>query len=421
MDKLGLSFDWDREVKTSDSNYYRWTQWIFLKLFNSYYDHDLNKAQPIEKLKIPKNLNEKEIESFIDSKRLAYVDTIDVNWCEELGTVLANEEVIGGLSERGGFPVIKRPMKQWVMRITDYADRLLDDLFELDWPESIKLSQKNWIGKSEGAEIKFSIGNNFIEVFTTRPDTIFGATYLVLAPEHPLINQITTDKYRKSISEYVEKASKKSDLERQENEKNKTGVFTGSFALNPISNEKIPVWISDYVLFSYGTGAIMAVPAHDERDNEFARKFNLKIIKVIDGGNKDECYTGNGSLINCGEYDGIDNIKFKSIVVEKLESKNKGTKTTNYKLRDWIFTRQRYWGEPIPIIYDGNKKKALEFDDLPLKLPEVESYLPTKDGLSPLARNYDWVNISINGKNYLRETNTMPQWAGSCWYFFKIY
>ena len=317
LDKLGLSFDWDRQIKTSDSSYYRWTQWIFLKLFNSYYDHGLNKAQPIEKLKIPKTLNEKEIESFIDSKRLAYVDTIDVNWCEELGTVLANEEVIGGLSERGGFPVIKRPMKQWVMRITDYADRLLDDLSELEWPESIKLSQKNWIGKSEGVKIKFSIDNNFIEVFTTRADTIFGATYLVLAPEHPLINQITTDKYRKSISEYVEKASKKSDLERQENEKNKTGVFTGSFAINPISNEKIPVWISDYVLFSYGTGAIMAVPAHDERDNEFARKFNLKIVKVIDGGNKDECYTGNGSLINCGEYDGIDNIKFKSIVVEK--------------------------------------------------------------------------------------------------------
>ena len=420
LDKLGLSFDWDREIKTSDIGYYRWTQWIFLKLFNSYYDHRLKKAQPIEKLKIPKNLNEKEIESFIDSRRLAYVDTIDVNWCEELGTVLANEEVVGGLSERGGFPVIKRPMKQWVMRITDYADRLLDDLFELDWPESIKLSQKNWIGKSEGAEIKFSIDNNFIEVFTTRPDTIFGATYLVLAPEHPLINQITTDEYRKSISEYVEQASKKSDLERQENEKNKTGVFTGSFALNPISNEKIPVWISDYVLFSYGTGAIMAVPAHDERDNEFAKKFNLKIIKVIDGGNKDECYTGNGSLINCGEYDGIDNIKFKSIVVEKLESKNKGTKTTNYKLRDWIFTRQRYWGEPIPIIYDGNKKKALEFDHLPLELPEVESYLPTNDGLSPLARNNDWVNISINGKNYLRETNTMPQWAGSCWYFLRF-
>ncbi len=420
LDKLGLSFDWDREIKTSDSSYYRWTQWIFLKLFNSYYDHGLNKAQPIAKLKIPKKLNEKEIESFIDSKRLAYVDTIDVNWCEELGTVLANEEVIGGLSERGGFPVIKRPMKQWVMRITDYADRLLDDLSELDWPESIKLSQKNWIGKSEGAEIKFSIDNNFIEVFTTRPDTIFGATYLVLAPEHPLINQITTDEYRKSISEYIDQASKKSDLERQENEKNKTGVFTGSFALNPISNEKIPVWISDYVLFSYGTGAIMAVPAHDERDNEFAKKFNLKIIKVIDGGNKDDCYTGNGSIINCGEYDGIDNIKFKSIVVEKLESENKGTKTINYKLRDWIFTRQRYWGEPIPIIYDGNNKKALEFDDLPLELPEVESYLPTNDGLSPLARNNDWVNVSINGKNYLRETNTMPQWAGSCWYFLRF-
>ena len=256
LDKLGLSFDWDREIKTSDSSYYRWTQWIFLKLFNSYYDKEFNKAQSIEKLKIPKNLNDEEKESFIDSKRLAYVDTIDVNWCEELGTVLANEEVIGGLSERGGFPVVKRPMKQWVMRITDYADRLLDDLSELDWPESIKLSQQNWIGKSEGAEIKFSIdNNNSIEVFTTRPDTIFGATYLVLAPEHPLINHITTDEYRESISDYVEQASKKSDLERQENEKNKTGVFTGAFALNPISNEKIPVWISDYVLFSYDNGS----------------------------------------------------------------------------------------------------------------------------------------------------------------------
>ena len=421
LDKLGLSFDWDREIKTSDSTYYKWTQWIFLKLFNSYYDVKVNKAQPIEKLKIPKNLVGEEKESFIDSKRLAYVDTIDVNWCEELGTVLANEEVIGGLSERGGFPVVKRPMKQWVMRITDYAERLLNDLNLLDWPESIKLSQRNWIGKSEGAQIKFSIdNNNCIEVFTTRPDTIFGATYLVLAPEHPYVNLITTQEFRKSINQYVEEASKKSDLERQENEKNKTGVFTGAYAINPISKEKIPVWISDYVLFSYGTGAIMAVPAHDERDNEFAKKFNLKIIKVIDGGKKDECFTGNGSIVNCGEYDGVDNVKFKSIVIDLLEKEKKGTRTTNYKLRDWIFTRQRYWGEPIPIIYDGNKKRALENSDLPLELPDVESYLPTNDGLSPLARNKDWVNISVNGKNYLRETNTMPQWAGSCWYFLRF-
>ena len=421
LDKLGLSFDWDREIKTSDSTYYKWTQWIFLKLFNSYYDNEHDKAQPIKKLKIPKNMNDEEKESYVDSKRLAYIDTVDVNWCEELGTVLANEEVIGGLSERGGFPVVKRPMKQWVMRITDYADRLLNDLTELDWPESIKLSQKNWIGKSEGAQIKFPIDkNNYIEVFTTRPDTIFGATYLVLAPEHPLINKITTDEFSKEISHYIEETSKKSDLERQENEKNKTGVFTGAYAQNPISKKKVPIWISDYVLSSYGTGAIMAVPAHDERDNEFAKKFNLDINRVIDGGNDDECYTGNGEMINSGSYNNIDNIKFKSIVIELLENENNGKKTTNYKLRDWIFTRQRYWGEPIPIIYDGNKKKSLGLQDLPLELPVVESYLPTNDGLSPLARNNDWVNISIDGKDYMRETNTMPQWAGSCWYFLRF-
>ena len=421
LDKLGLSFDWDREIKTSDSTYYKWTQWIFLKLFNSYYDNEHDKAQPIEKLKIPKNMTDDEKESYVDSKRLAYVDTVDVNWCEELGTVLANEEVIGGLSERGGFPVVKRPMKQWVMRITDYADRLLNDLTELDWPESIKLSQKNWIGKSEGAQIKFPIDkNDYIEVFTTRPDTIFGATYLVLAPEHPLINKITTDEFSKEISHYIEATSKKSDLERQENEKNKTGVFTGAYAQNPISKKNVPIWISDYVLSSYGTGAIMAVPAHDERDNEFAKKFNLEINRVIDGGNDDECYTGNGEMINSGSYNNIDNIKFKSIVIELLENENNGKKTTNYKLRDWIFTRQRYWGEPIPIIYDGNKKKSLDLEDLPLELPEVESYLPTNDGLSPLARNNDWVNISKDGRDYIRETNTMPQWAGSCWYFLRF-
>ena len=421
LDKLGLSFDWDREIKTSDSSYYKWTQWIFLKLFNSYYDIDLDKAQSIEKLRIPKNLNDEEKESYMDSKRLAYVDTVDVNWCEELGTVLANEEVIGGLSERGGYPVVKRPMKQWVMRITDYADRLLNDLTDLDWPESIKLSQKNWIGKSEGAQIKFPIDkNNFVEVFTTRPDTIYGATYLVLAPEHPLIANITTKEFSDEITNYIEDTSKKSDLERQENEKNKTGVFTGAYAQNPISKKKVPIWISDYVLSSYGTGAIMAVPAHDERDNEFAKKFKLDINKVIDGGNDDECYTGNGMIINSGKYKNIDNIKFKSIVIELLENENNGKKTTNYKLRDWIFTRQRYWGEPIPIIYNGNKKESLGIQDLPLELPEVDSYLPTKDGLSPLARNNRWVNFSKGGKDYLRETNTMPQWAGSCWYFLRF-
>ena len=284
LDNLGLSFDWDREIKTSDSRYYKWTQWIFLKLYNSFYDKKQNKAVPISELKIPDEYSDDK-ELYIDSKRLAYVDVIDVNWCEELGTVLANEEVIGGLSERGGFPVIKKPMKQWMMRITEYANRLLEDLDELDWPESIKLSQKNWIGKSEGAEINFKVNKEkIVKVFTTRPDTIYGATYLVLAPEHPLVKEITIPEYQNKINNYITETSKKSDLERQENEKNKTGVFTGSYAINPISLKKIPIWISDYVLSSYGTGAIMAVPAHDERDFEFAKKFNLTITQVIKGG-----------------------------------------------------------------------------------------------------------------------------------------
>ena len=421
LDNLGLSFDWDREIKTSDSNYYKWTQWIFLKLYNSYYDKKLNKAQPIEKLKIPSNISQEKMDEFIDSKRLAYVDVIDVNWCEELGTVLANEEVIGGLSERGGFPVIKKPMRQWVMRITDYADRLLEDLDDLEWPESIKLSQKNWIGKSEGAQIKFEVDKkNFIEVFTTRPDTIYGATYLVLAPEHPLIPIITSTKNKKEIDQYIHQTSMKSDLERQESEKSKTGVFTGAYALNPMSKKKIPIWISDYVLYSYGTGAIMAVPAHDERDYEFAKKFNLEITRVIEGGEDVDCYTGNGKIINSENYNGLDNQEFKIIAVDFLEKQKKGEKKVNYKLRDWIFTRQRYWGEPIPILYDGEKKKDLDYEDLPLKLPEVESYLPTKDGSSPLARNKNWVSVQKDGKEYLRETNTMPQWAGSCWYFLRF-
>ena len=421
LDNLGLSFDWDREIKTSDSNYYKWTQWIFLKLYNSYYDKKLNKAQPIEKLKIPTNISQEKMDEFIDSKRLAYVDVIDVNWCEELGTVLANEEVIGGLSERGGFPVVKKPMRQWVMRITDYADRLLEDLDDLDWPESIKLSQKNWIGKSEGAQIKFEVNKkNFVEVFTTRPDTIYGATYLVLAPEHPLIPIITSTTNKKEIDQYIHQTSMKSDLERQESEKSKTGVFTGAYALNPMSKKKIPIWISDYVLYSYGTGAIMAVPAHDERDYEFAKKFNLEITRVIEGGEDVGCHTGNGKIINSENYNGLDNQEFKIIVVDFLEKQKKGEKKVNYKLRDWIFTRQRYWGEPIPILYDGEKKKDLDYEDLPLKLPEVESYLPTKDGSSPLARNKNWVSVQKDGKEYLRETNTMPQWAGSCWYFLRF-
>ena len=420
LNTLGLSFDWDRELKTSDSKYYKWTQWIFLKLYNSFFDTRKNKASDINELKVPKDLEKDKIEEFIDSKRLAYIDKIDVNWCEELGTVLSNEEVIGGVSERGGFPVIRKPMRQWVMRITSYSERLLEDLNSLDWPESIKISQKNWIGKSEGAEINFEVnGDKKIEVFTTRPDTIFGATYLVLAPEHSLINEITTKEQKEEVKEYIFQASTKSELERQENEKNKTGVFTGAYAINPISEEKIPIWTSDYVLVSYGTGAIMAVPAHDERDYEFAKKFNLNINKVIENNSNDLCYTGDGMMINSGKYNGFDNIKFKKIVTDLLREKGSGKDTVNYKLRDWIFTRQRYWGEPIPILHDSKKRIAVKEEDLPVKLPEVKSYLPTDDGLSPLARNKDWVNIKIDGKNLVRETNTMPQWAGSCWYYLR--
>jgi len=420
LNSLGLSFDWDREIKTSDSNYYKWTQWIFLKLYNSFFDEKEQIAKPIDKLAIPDNLSEKEKIEYINNHRLTYMDTIDVNWCEELGTVLSNEEVIGGFSERGGFPVIKKPMKQWVMRITLYSNRLLEGLDNLDWPDSIKLSQKNWIGKSEGAEIYFKVKQNkIINTFTTRPDTIYGATYLVLAPEHELIKEITSKEQLVSVNKYINNTSKKSDLERQENEKNKTGVFTGAYAINPISNQKIPIWISDYVLSSYGTGAIMSVPAHDERDFEFATKFKLPIIEVISNKSKEKCYTGDGKIINSGKFNGISNNEFKNKVIEILEKNKTGKKTVNYKLRNWIFTRQRYWGEPIPILHSKDKSIALNEQDLPLILPKVNNYLPKNDGSSPLARNKEWSEVEINGNKYKRESNTMPQWAGSCWYYLR--
>jgi len=419
LNKLGLSYDWDREIKTSDSDYYKWTQWIFLKLYNSYFDNNEKKAKKISELHIPEGLTNNEKISYIDSRRLAYVDTIDVNWCEELGTVLANEEVIGGLSERGGYPVVRRPMKQWMMRITDYADRLIEGLDELDWPDSIKSSQKNWIGKSSGAEISFKINEKYsVDVFTTRADTIFGATYLVIAPEHPIVKMIVSDDKKQEIDAYCVKTFSKSDLERQENQKNKTGVFTGAYAINPISNKKVPIWISDYVLYGYGTGAIMAVPAHDERDFEFATKFNLEILKVIKS--NEDCYSGSGEIINSSKYNGFDSNDFKKTVTDLLEKNKTGKKTTNYKLRDWVFTRQRYWGEPIPILHNENGTVGLDEKDLPLKLPAVNSYLPTDDGLSPLARDSKWKTVNINGEIFKRETNTMPQWAGSCWYYLRF-
>jgi leucyl-tRNA synthetase len=426
---LGFSYDWSTEIRTSDVDYYRWTQWIFLKLFNSYFDEKEKKAKPIAELKVPGELIGKARDAYIDNHRLAYQDEIMVNWCPELGTVLANEEVVGGVSEVGGYPVIRKPMRQWMMRITSYADRLLQDMQELEWPESIKLSQKNWIGRSVGADIYFtekSTGKK-IQVFTTRPDTIFGATYIVLAPEHSLVAQITTDDQKEKVEGYVEKAAQKSDLERAELDKTKTGVFTGSYAINPVNNEELPIWISDYVLISYGYGAIMAVPAGDQRDFEFAIKFNLPIREVVSKSGKEsseliEAYSEPGIIINSGSYNGMASTDFFYVIVKWLEENDHGKGAVNYKLRDWVFTRQRYWGEPIPIIHtEDGRVVGVPEDQLPVVLPEVESYTGTRDGLSPLAKAVDWVN-TINpedGRPAKRETNTMPQWAGSCWYYLR--
>ncbi|MEM7548679.1 MAG: leucine--tRNA ligase [Bacteroidota bacterium] len=428
LKNIGFSFDWDKEVQTSDPNYFKWTQWIFLKLFNSFFDEEQNKARPIDELDIPKNLSDQEKEAFINGHRLVYQDEIQVNWCPALGTVLANEEVTGGVSERGGHPVVRRPMRQWVMRITSYAERLISGLEELDWPESIKLSQKNWIGKSHGAEITFQEKNSKepITVFTTRPDTIFGVTYLVLAPEHPLVDKISTSERKASIEAYIDEASKKSDLERAELDKTKTGVFTGAFAINPVSGEEIQIWVSDYVLISYGTGAVMAVPGGDQRDFEFAQKFNLEIRQVITPDGKEieelnEAYPGQGIMLNSGAYNGWKSEDFFPKSIELIEAAGAGKATINYKLRDWVFNRQRYWGEPIPILHtEDGRVVAEDEENLPLTLPEVESYEPSESGESPLARIEEWVNIDHPKYGKVRrETNTMPQWAGSCWYYLR--
>ena len=392
IQELGFSYDWDREVNTTDPEYYKWTQWIFIQLYN---------------------------------KGLAYVDEVAVNWCPALGTVLSNEEVVDGVSERGGHPVYRKPMKQWVLKITEYADRLLEDLDELDWPESIKDMQRNWIGRSEGAKVTFKIeqSDQNIEVFTTRPDTIYGTSFLVLSPEHPLVNEITTSDKEQEVKLYQNEASKKSDLERTDLAKEKTGVFTGTFAINPLSGDKLPIWIADYVLSTYGTGAVMAVPGHDERDHEFATKFNLPIIEVIEGGEVQKyAYTGEGKHINSGELDGLENEAAISKAIKLLESKGAGEKKVNYKLRDWLFSRQRYWGEPIPIIHweDGSMTTVPE-DELPLLLPETDEIKPSGTGESPLANIDAFVNVidEKTGMKGRRETNTMPQWAGSCWYYLR--
>jgi leucyl-tRNA synthetase len=564
---LGFSYDWDREVNTTDPNYYKWTQWIFLKLFNSYYDPSWDKAADISLLedalaekpkhkakwessdfliklhsdsrtwgkqatnldnvlnylhgstfaKMPEDLSIDDatfrkllVQKIVSLHRLAYEDEAAVNWCPALGTVLANEEVIGGVSERGGHPVIRKPMRQWMLRITKYAERLLDDLAEVDWPDSIKKLQTDWIGKSVGAEVDFKIDglNETIRVFTTRPDTLFGATYMVLSPEHPLVDVITTKDKKDVVKKYREDAARKSDLDRTDLAKEKTGVFTGAYAINPVNNEKIPIWISDYVLISYGTGAIMSVPAHDERDFEFARKFGLPIrIVVVDKSilaapkftqkaiyenfgslefvdychdehgdpNAPDAYAryfyqsnfdsswikpietygdgtaflrryscpceplparidldiivsdlssarvGEGTAVNSGEFDGLTTAEFKEQITNWLAEKGLGGKAINYKLRDWLFSRQRYWGEPFPILHtNGGGVVGLSEKDLPLKLPEVKNFKPSGTGESPLANISDWVNVTLpDGSKAVRETNTMPQWAGSCWYYLR--
>lgn len=390
--ELGFSYDWDREVNTTDPEYYKWTQWIFIQLYN---------------------------------KGLAYVDEVAVNWCPALGTVLSNEEVIDGVSERGGHPVYRKPMKQWVLKITEYADQLLADLDDLDWPESLKDMQRNWIGRSEGAKVSFDVDNTEgkVEVFTTRPDTIYDASFLVLSPEHALVNSITTDEYKEKVKAYQTEASKKSDLERTDLAKDKSGVFTGAYATNPLSGEKVQIWIADYVLSTYGTGAIMAVPAHDDRDYEFAKKFDLPIIEVIEGGNVEEAaYTGEGKHINSGELDGLENEAAITKAIQLLEQKGAGEKKVNYKLRDWLFSRQRYWGEPIPVIHweDGTMTTVPE-EELPLLLPETDEIKPSGTGESPLANIDSFVNVvdEKTGMKGRRETNTMPQWAGSCWYYLR--
>ena len=419
---LGFSYDWDREISTTDENYYGWTQWIFLKFYNSYFDEAEQKAKPIDQLPIPDGLSEEEKVKYIDDNRLAYEAEAPVNWCPELGTVLANEEVIGGVSERGGHPVVRKPMRQWMLRITKYCERLLDGLDDLDWSPSIKKLQQDWIGKSIGAEVDFKVGEHTIRVFTTRPDTLFGATYMVLAPEHPLVDVITTDENKAAVDEYREVASRKSDLDRTDLAKDKTGQFTGAYAVNPVNGDNIPIWISDYVLISYGTGAIMAVPAHDERDYEFATTFKLPIIEVVKPDKPVEgCFAGEGVAINSGRFDGLSTAEFKEQITDWLAENNMGEKAVNYKLRDWLFSRQRYWGEPFPIIHaEDGRRIALDESELPLVLPEVENYKPSADGDPPLGNATDWVNVMLpDGTKGVRETNTMPQWAGSCWYYLR--
>ena len=411
LKRIGFSYDWSREISTADPKFYRWTQWIFLQIYNSWFNPETKKAEPISTYRGDDP----------DSVRLAYVAEVPVNWCPDLGTVLANEEVIDGKSEVGGFPVVRRPMRQWMLRITALADRLLHELEGLDWPAGIKLLQRNWIGKSEGAEIDFKIDKHEqkIRVFTTRPDTLYGGTFLVLAPEHPLIDLIVTKEQWPVIREYREKTARKSDLERAELTKEKTGVFTGAHAINPANEQKIPIWIADYVLLGYGTGAIGGVPAHDERDLEFAKKFDLPIVEVVQplGNEPAFGFVGEGIAINSPIINGLTTAEAKKKITKWLEERGQGKGAVNYKLRDWLFSRQRYWGEPFPIFWENGRHHSLSESELPLVPPELEDYKPTGTGEPPLAKAKDWIRYSDKAT---RETNTMPQWAGSCWYYLRF-
>lgn len=389
MQMLGFSYDWSKEIRTTDEDYYKWTQWIFLKMYE---------------------------------KGLAEVRYVPVNYCPDLGTVLANEEVIDGKSERGGFPVIRKPMRQWILKITAYADKLLEGLDELDWPQSTLEMQRNWIGRSEGTEVDFKVkGTNYIfTVFTTRADTLFGCSYCVLAPEHPLVEKITTPEQKAAVDEYIKRCQTKSDMERTDLNKDKTGVFTGAYCINPINGEEVPVYIGDYVLASYGTGAVMAVPSHDQRDYEFAKKYNLPIRKVIEGDISEKAYEGDGKHINSSFADGMNIAEAKKAITDKLIELKQGRRKVNYKLRDWLFSRQRYWGEPIPLIHmEDGTIRAVPEDELPLTLPEVDNFAPSREGESPLAHAKNWLEVTIDGMKGRRETNTMPQWAGSCWYYIR--
>jgi leucyl-tRNA synthetase len=464
---LGLSYDWDREVDTTDPDYYRWTQWIFLQLYHSYFDPMQKRAMPIGHLvnelqndnyKVAPDgsivlnatpegmeaiggeaglerrwaeLSPQEQRDVLDGQRLAYTDEVPVNWCAGLGTVLSNEEVIDGKSEVGGFPVERRPMRQWMLRITAFAERLLSDLDSLQWSESLKEMQRNWIGRSSGAEVDFAVASadgsetdELITVFTTRPDTLYGATFMVLAPEHPLVGVLTTAGQKSAVEAYRQAAAGKSERDRLAEAKSKSGVFTGGYAINPISAEKVPVWIADYVLMGYGTGAIMAVPAHDERDFAFARQFGLKVVPVVKPVDRDvredECFAEEGVAINSPLIDGLKTAEAKAKIIETLEREGTGKARVQYKLRDWLFSRQRYWGEPFPILLDGEgRHHPIGESELPLRLPEVDDFKPTGTPEPPLSKARDWLRVERDGRALQRETNTMPQWAGSCWYYLR--